>query len=70
MERSSSRLSGLLTAPATVAAALAPFGGAALEGRQGGYPELFIVRAFASAASALLALCGTPSDGGDPAGCG
>ncbi len=56
------RLSGLLAAPATVAAALAPVAGTALAGRLGGYPELFTVLAFASAGAALLAIGGTPGD--------
>lgn len=55
------RLSGLLAAPATVAAALAPFAGAALAGSLGGYPVLFTVLALTSAAAALLALGGTPT---------
>lgn len=54
------RLSGLLAAPATVAAALAPFAGAALAGSLGGYPVLFTLLALTSAAAALLALGGTP----------
>lgn len=55
------RLSGLLAAPATVAAALAPFAGAALAGSLGGYPVLFTLLALTSAAAALLALGGTPT---------
>ncbi|MEU8890852.1 MFS transporter [Streptomyces sp. NPDC048442] len=59
------RLAGLLAAPATTASALAPFAGAALAGPLGGYPGLFIALALTSAAAAVLALGGTPSDRGD-----
>ncbi|MFF1275284.1 MFS transporter [Streptomyces marokkonensis] len=47
------RLSGLLAAPATTAAALAPFAGAALAGQLGGYGPLFAVLAAVSLAAAL-----------------
>ncbi|MFF1676148.1 MFS transporter [Streptomyces sp. NPDC058256] len=50
------RLTGLLTAPATVAAALAPWAGAALAGRLGGYDGLFLALAIGSALAAVLAL--------------
>ncbi|MER5385573.1 MFS transporter [Streptomyces sp. NPDC002688] len=50
------RLSGLLSAPATVAAALAPWAGAALAGSLGGYDGLFVALAALSAAAAALAL--------------
>ncbi|WP_327396940.1 MFS transporter [Streptomyces phaeochromogenes] len=50
------RLSGLLIAPATVAAALAPWAGAALAGRLDGYDGLFLVLAVGSALAAVLAL--------------
>ncbi|MFE6576157.1 hypothetical protein ACFVMB_01435, partial [Streptomyces rochei] len=53
------RLSGLLAAPATIAAALAPFAGAALAGPLGGYPGLFAALALTSAAAALFAAGGT-----------
>ncbi|MGW2103683.1 MFS transporter, partial [Streptomyces olivaceoviridis] len=49
------RLSGLLAAPATAAAALAPFAGAALAVPLGGYGPLFYVLAAVSAVAALLA---------------
>ncbi|WNZ10401.1 MFS transporter [Streptomyces sp. 11x1] len=49
-------LSGLLAAPATIAAALAPFAGAALAGPLGGYPGLFTALALTSAVAALLTL--------------
>ncbi len=50
------RLSGLLTAPATVLAALAPWAGAALAGPLGGYPRLFAALAALSVVAAALAL--------------
>lgn len=50
------RLSALLTAPATIAAALAPFAGAALAPSLGGYPQLFLVLAALSGLAAMLAL--------------
>ncbi|MFE5374099.1 MFS transporter [Streptomyces mirabilis] len=49
------RLSGLLAAPATTAAALAPFVGAALAGTLGGYPQLFATLAAVSGLAAVLA---------------
>ncbi|MYQ33066.1 MFS transporter [Streptomyces sp. SID4956] len=49
------RLSGLLAAPATTAAALAPFAGAALAVSLGGYGPLFILLATVSVAAALIA---------------
>ncbi|MGH3383448.1 MAG: MFS transporter [Nocardioidaceae bacterium] len=55
------RLSGLLTAPATVAMALAPWGGAALARLLGGYPAAFLVLALASLTAVALALAGTPT---------
>ncbi len=59
------RLSGVLSAPVTVATALGPFAGAALAPPLGGYPHLFLVLAAVCALAALLAL-GTrprPHDG-------
>ncbi|KIQ67320.1 major facilitator transporter [Kitasatospora griseola] len=50
------RLSALLAAPATIAAALAPWAGAALAGPLGGYPQLYLLLAATSALAALLAL--------------
>ncbi|WP_282793095.1 MFS transporter [Streptomyces sp. CC224B] len=50
------RLSGLLAAPATTAAAFAPFAGAALAGCLGGYPHLFGLLALVSGLAALTAL--------------
>ncbi|MFI6809029.1 MFS transporter [Streptomyces luteogriseus] len=49
------RLSGLLAAPATTAAALAPFAGAALAVPLGGYGPLFCLLAGVSLAAALTA---------------
>ncbi|MCB5181928.1 MFS transporter [Streptomyces antimicrobicus] len=54
------RLSGVLGAPASVAAACAPFAGAALAPALGGRPGLFLVLAGACLAAALLTL-GTSS---------
>jgi len=56
------RLAGLLAAPATTAAALAPFAGAALAVPLGGYPGLFIALALTSATAAVLALGGAPRE--------
>ncbi|OEU96259.1 MFS transporter [Streptomyces oceani] len=53
------RLSGLLTAPATAAAALAPFAGAALATPLGGYPTLFALLALVSGLAALVAVAVT-----------
>ncbi|MFB7373689.1 MFS transporter [Streptomyces sp. NPDC056222] len=50
------RLSGLLGAPAHVAAALAPFAGAVLAGPLGGYPALFTLLAALSLVAAVTAL--------------
>ena len=50
------RLSGLLAAPATTAAALAPFAGAALASPLGGYSVFFALLAALSALAALIAL--------------
>ncbi|TQJ52852.1 MFS transporter [Streptomyces sp. SLBN-115] len=53
-------LSGLLTAPATTAAALAPFAGAALAAPFGGYPHLFALLAVISGFAALIATATRP----------
>lgn len=50
------RLSAILAAPVTVAAALAPWASAALAGFLGGYPQVFGALALAGTAAALLAL--------------
>ncbi|MFB7464277.1 MFS transporter [Streptomyces sp. NPDC056224] len=49
-------LSALLGAPAHIAAALAPWAGAALAGPLGGYPHLFLLLAALSVAAAVLSL--------------
>jgi MFS family permease len=49
------RLGGLLTAPAMLATALAPWAGAALAEALGGYPPVFAVLAVLAAAAAALA---------------
>ncbi|MFC8671501.1 MFS transporter [Streptomyces griseorubiginosus] len=54
-------LSGLLTAPATAASALAPFAGAVLAAPLGGYPHLFTLLALVSAVAALVAIAAMPS---------
>jgi MFS family permease len=54
------RLSGLLAAPTTAVAALAPFAGAALAVPLGGYPALFAVLAVLSALGAATALGSAP----------
>ncbi|WP_329204059.1 MFS transporter [Streptomyces sp. NBC_00683] len=53
------RLSGLLGAPTTSAAALAPFAGAALAAPLGGYPTLFLLLAALSLLAAMTALGST-----------
>jgi MFS family permease len=50
------RLSALLAAPVTIAAAIAPWAGAALAGPLGGYPNLFALLAAVSAVAAFLAV--------------
>ncbi|MGW7290672.1 MFS transporter, partial [Streptomyces sp. NPDC054847] len=54
------RLSGLLGAPTTGAAALAPFAGAALAAPLGGYPALFLLLAALSLVAAVTAFGSTP----------
>jgi MFS family permease len=54
------RLNGLLTAPAALAAALAPWIGAVLAGVWGGYPAVFVLLALVAAAAAALVLGATP----------
>ncbi|WP_371582410.1 MFS transporter [Streptomyces sp. NBC_01314] len=54
------RLSGLLTAPAHAAAALAPFAGAALAAPLGGYPALFALLAALSTVAAVTSLRSSP----------
>lgn len=54
-------LSGLLAAPATVAAAIAPWAGASLAETLGGYPHLFTVLSVASLAAAVTAAASSAS---------
>ncbi|MFD6191814.1 MFS transporter [Streptomyces sp. NPDC060275] len=54
------RLSGLLAAPATTAAALAPFAGAALAAPLGGYSHLFVFLAAISMIAASTAVWTSP----------
>ncbi|MGW0914586.1 MFS transporter [Streptomyces sp. NPDC002784] len=56
------RLSGLLAAPATIAAALAPFAGAMLAAPLGGYSHLFALLAIISMATAVTAPWTAPAD--------
>ena len=50
------RLNGLLSAPALLATALAPWAGAALAQALGGYPAVFLVLAGIAALAAVLAI--------------
>ncbi|XMN10780.1 MFS transporter [Streptomyces griseobrunneus] len=59
------RLSGLLAAPTTTAAAIAPFAGTAIAARLGGYPQLFIALAAVSAAACMTGCTTTPGRAGD-----
>ncbi|WP_232661440.1 MFS transporter [Pseudonocardia sp. TRM90224] len=54
------RLNGLLTAPAMVATALAPWAGAALAELLGGYPTVFVVLAVLAGIAAVLAAATVP----------
>jgi MFS family permease len=54
------RLSGLLAAPVTLAAAIAPWAGSALASWLGGYPAVFLVLAAAGVVAALLSTSSTP----------
>lgn len=53
-------LTGLLSAPLTIAMALAPFAGAALAGLVGGYATAFLLLAAITVVAAGLSLAGTP----------
>ncbi|MGK5555761.1 MFS transporter, partial [Actinomadura kijaniata] len=53
-------LSGVLAAPATIAGALAPFGGATLATLLGGYPALFLTLACVAAVAAVLSVASVP----------
>jgi MFS family permease len=54
------RLNGLLSAPAMLATALAPWAGSALAGVLGGYPAVFAVLAAVAAVAAVLAVGSVP----------
>ena len=59
------RLNGLLSAPALLATALAPWAGAALATALGGYPAVFVVLTGCAVVAALLAVGSVPPlDGG------
>ena len=58
------RLNGLLSAPALIATALAPWAGAALAQTLGGYPAVFAVLAGLAALGAVLAVGSTPGRNG------
>lgn len=55
------RLNGLLSAPALLATALAPWAGAALAQALGSYPAVFLVLAGIAALAAVLATGSTPT---------
>lgn len=55
------RLNGILSAPSTVAMAVAPFAGTALAEVLGGYPAVFVLLAVLAAASSVLVLGGSPA---------
>jgi MFS family permease len=57
------RLNGLLSAPSTLAAALAPWAGAALAGPLGGYPSVFVALGMVGVLAAALATLASPTDG-------
>jgi len=57
------RLNGLLSAPSTFAAALAPWAGAALAGPLGGYPPVFVALGMVGVLAAALATLASPTDG-------
>jgi MFS family permease len=60
-------LNGILTAPALLASALAPFAGAALAAALGSYADAFLVLAGVAGGAALLMLGATPRDRRRPA---
>jgi MFS family permease len=57
------RLNGLLSAPALLATALAPWAGAALAQALGSYPAVFLILAGIAALAAVLAIGSTPEPG-------
>jgi MFS family permease len=56
------RLNGILSAPAMIATALAPWAGAAMAGPLGGFPAVFAVLAAVAALAAVLAAGSVPRD--------
>jgi MFS family permease len=56
------RLNGLLSAPSTFAAALAPWAGAALASPLGGYPAVFCLLGGAAVLAAVLAAVSSPAN--------
>ncbi|MEN3270866.1 MFS transporter, partial [Pseudonocardia sp.] len=60
------RLNGLLSAPAMVATALAPWAGAALAEVLGGYPIVFVLLAGIAALAAVLAAGSVPAARAEP----
>jgi MFS family permease len=57
------QLNGLLSAPSSLAAALAPWAGAALAGPVGGYPAVFFVLGTVGVLATALATVASPTDG-------
>jgi MFS family permease len=55
------RLNGLLSAPMTLAIAVAPAAGAGLAALVNGYPEMFLILAAAGVLATLLAAAVTPA---------
>jgi hypothetical protein len=55
------RLSGILSPPALLATALAPWAGSALAAALGGYPALFVLLAGVAGCGALLAIGSVPA---------
>ena len=62
------RLNGLLSAPGTFAAALAPWAGAVLAGPLGGYPAVFLVLGLLGVLAAALATLASSADRTEPRG--
>lgn len=54
------RLTGLLSAPLTITMSLAPWAGAAIATRLGGYPPTFLVLALIAAAAVMFSLASIP----------
>jgi MFS family permease len=60
------QLSGLLSAPLTISAAVAPWAGAALAGWFGGYPAVFAALGAVGVLAAAVAYASTPKPGRSP----